>query len=68
MIKGQPYRKGAGYNSYGRTDQASVYARDFRNYHVDEELQDIIEDISGHNEFTKKDFNFDSYLNSKIDY
>jgi uncharacterized protein YjgD (DUF1641 family) len=32
------------------------------------EIFDIIEDINAHNEFKKKDFNFDEYLNSNIDY
>lgn len=32
------------------------------------EIFDIIEDVNSYNEFKKKDFNFDEYLNGNYDY
>ena len=50
-------------------DQGGFYAGDPKSY--DDrggELCDIIEEIQSYNDFKQKSFNFESYLNSNIDY
>lgn len=52
-------------------DQACKLYENPENPHWDDrggELCDIIEDLQSYNDFTRKGFNFESYLNSNIDY
>lgn len=54
---------------YPINDQGGLYAGELKN--IDDrggELCDIIEEIQSYNDFKQKSFNFESYLNSNIDY